>query len=116
MIAANLLGHQPLMASRIPDPIPHTESVIDWVVANSEQVGVGAMVAAGIVAIMLVALYGPEGSLGAYCICWPEKATGTCEFEPVGTHPDHRRKGLASAVMYAAMRRAREKGLRTALV
>jgi GNAT superfamily N-acetyltransferase len=58
----------------------------------------------------------PEGSLGAYCICWPEEATGTCEFEPVGTHPDHRRKGLASAVMYAAMRRAREIGLRTALV
>jgi GNAT superfamily N-acetyltransferase len=58
----------------------------------------------------------PDGSLGAYCICWPEKATGTCEFEPVGTHPDHRRKGLASAVMYAAMRRAREIGLHTALV
>jgi len=58
----------------------------------------------------------PEGSLGAYCICWPEEATGTCEFEPVGTHPDHRRKGFASAVMFAAMRRAREIGLRTALV
>ncbi len=58
----------------------------------------------------------PEGSLGAYCICWPEEATSTCEFEPVGTHPDHLRKGLAGAVMYAAMRRAREIGLRTALV
>lgn len=58
----------------------------------------------------------PDGSLGAYCICWPEAATGTCEFEPVGTHPDHRRQGLASAVMYAAMRRARAIGLRTALV
>ena len=58
----------------------------------------------------------PDGSLGAYCICWPEAATGTCEFEPVGTHPDHRRQGLASAVMYAAMRHARALGLRTALV
>lgn len=58
----------------------------------------------------------PDGSLAAYCICWPEQATGTCEFEPVGTHPDHRRKGLAGAVMYAAMRRARELGLHTALV
>lgn len=58
----------------------------------------------------------PDGSIGAYCICWPEQATGTCEFEPVGTHPDHRRKGLASAVMYAAMRRAREMGLSSALV
>lgn len=58
----------------------------------------------------------PDGSMGAYCICWPEPATGTCEFEPVGTHPDHRRKGLAGAVMYAAMRRATEMGLHTALV
>jgi GNAT superfamily N-acetyltransferase len=58
----------------------------------------------------------PDGSMGAYCICWPEGATGTCEFEPVGTHPDHRRKGLASAVMYAAMRRAQAIGLHTALV
>lgn len=58
----------------------------------------------------------PDRSLGAYCICWPEQATGTCEFEPVGTHPDHRRQGLASAVMYAAMRRARAMGLHTALV
>lgn len=58
----------------------------------------------------------PDGSLGAYCICWPEQATGTCEFEPVGTHPDHRRRGLAGAVMYAAMRRAREIGHHTALV
>lgn len=58
----------------------------------------------------------PDGSLGAYCICWPEAATGTCEFEPVGTHPDHRRQGLASAVMYGAMRRARAMGLHTALV
>ncbi len=58
----------------------------------------------------------PDGSLGAYCICWPEAATGSCEFEPVGTHPDHRRKRLASAVIYAAMRRARQIGLHTALV
>lgn len=58
----------------------------------------------------------PEGSLGAYCICWPEQASGTCEFEPVGTHPNHRRKGLASAVIYSAMRRAREIGLSSALV
>ncbi|GAB4178310.1 MAG: GNAT family N-acetyltransferase [Roseiflexaceae bacterium] len=58
----------------------------------------------------------PDGDLAAYCICWPEQATGSCEFEPVGTHPDHRRKGLASAVMYAAMQRACEMGLSNALV
>lgn len=66
-------------------------------------------------ALDLVAVM-PDGSFGAYCICWPEAASGSCEFEPVGTHPDHRRQGLAGAVMFAAMRRARAMGLHTALV
>ncbi len=45
------------MARRIPDPIPHTESVIDWLVANREQVLIGALVALGIVVLMLVARF-----------------------------------------------------------
>jgi small-conductance mechanosensitive channel len=45
------------MARRIPDPIPHTESVIDWLVGHREQVSAGALVALGIVALMLVARF-----------------------------------------------------------
>ena len=45
------------MARRIPDPIPHTESVVDWLIAHREQVGVGALVALGIVALMLIARF-----------------------------------------------------------
>ena len=58
----------------------------------------------------------PDGRFAAYCICWPEPASGSCEFEPVGCHPDHRRQGLARAVMQVAMQRARAMGLHTALV
>ena len=45
------------MARRIPDPIPHTESVVDWLVGHREQVSAGALVALGIVALMLVARF-----------------------------------------------------------
>lgn len=66
-------------------------------------------------ALDLVAVL-PDGRFAAYCICWPERASGSCEFEPVGCHPDHRRQGLAAAVMQVAMQRARAMGLHTALV
>ena len=45
------------MARRIPDPIPHTESVVDWLIGHREQVSAGALVALGIVALMLVARF-----------------------------------------------------------
>jgi len=36
------------------NPIPHTESVLSWILANRDQVAVGAIVAAIIVALMLL--------------------------------------------------------------
>ena len=41
---------------------------------------------------------------------------GVGQFEPVGTHPDHRRRGLASAVMAAGMDWMWARGLRQAFV
>ena len=35
------------MARRIPDPIPHTESVIDWLIGHREEVSAGSLVALG---------------------------------------------------------------------
>jgi ribosomal protein S18 acetylase RimI-like enzyme len=37
-------------------------------------------------------------------------------FEPVGTHPDFRRRGLARAVMTEGMRRMQTRGMESALV
>ena len=41
---------------------------------------------------------------------------GPVEFEPVGTHPGYRRRGLATAMMQHGMRLARDAGARQATV
>jgi small-conductance mechanosensitive channel len=45
------------MRPRIPDPLPHTQSVVAWFVANRDQVMFGAVVAVTIVGVMLVARF-----------------------------------------------------------
>lgn len=52
----------------------------------------------------------PDGSFGACCIAWLDPTTGCAEIEPVGTHPDHRRRNLASAICLEAVRRVGELG------
>ena len=58
----------------------------------------------------------PDGSLAAFAMAWwdPEGKVG--EFEPVGTHPDHQRKGLARALLTFGMRRYAELGVRVVQV
>ena len=52
----------------------------------------------------------PDGSLVAYCLAWLDDANRVGELEPVGTHPDYRRRGLASAVCLFALHRLQEEG------
>ena len=52
----------------------------------------------------------PDGSLAAYCLAWLDDANGVGELEPVGTHPDYRRRGLASAVCLFALHRLQRGG------
>jgi GNAT superfamily N-acetyltransferase len=52
----------------------------------------------------------PDGTMAASTIMWLEEANKTVEFEPVGTHPDYRRLGLALAMMLHGMHRARAAG------
>lgn len=58
----------------------------------------------------------PDGSFAAFCIVWLAEENGYGVFEPVGTHPDHRRKGLASAVINAGLQRLKELGATLAYV
>jgi ribosomal protein S18 acetylase RimI-like enzyme len=47
----------------------------------------------------------PGGELAAFCTLWYDDATRTAAFEPVGTHPDHQRRGLGRALMAEGLRR-----------
>jgi ribosomal protein S18 acetylase RimI-like enzyme len=51
-----------------------------------------------------------------YCLAWLDDANRVGELEPVGTYPDHRRPGLASAVCRFALHRLREEGAERGIV
>ena len=52
----------------------------------------------------------PDGSFASYCVIWFSKMNRMGWFEPVGTHPDHRRLGLAKGMMAEGLRRIRALG------
>ena len=52
----------------------------------------------------------PNGDFSAFCTLWFDDVTRTAAFEPVGTHPDHQRKGLGKALMAEGLRRVRDLG------
>ena len=57
-----------------------------------------------------------DGRFASYVLCWYDEGNRAGEFEPVGTHPDHRRRGLAAATCRFALRRLQAVGGRTAVV
>ena len=58
----------------------------------------------------------PDGPIAAYTLAWFDEVNGVGQFEPVGTHADHRRLGLARAVGLYALQRLRHLGATSALV
>jgi GNAT superfamily N-acetyltransferase len=58
----------------------------------------------------------PDGSFASYALAWVDEANRTGILEPVGTHPDHRRRGLASAVSLHALHQLRDAGADRGLV
>ncbi len=52
----------------------------------------------------------PDGSLAAFAMAWWDPAARVGEFEPVGTHPDHQRRGLGRALLSHGLRRYRDLG------
>ncbi len=57
-----------------------------------------------------------DGELAAFCTVWFDDITRTAVFEPVGTHPDHQKRGLGKAVMSEGLRRAQRLGATLATV
>lgn len=52
----------------------------------------------------------PDGAMVSSTIMWLDEVNRTAEFEPVGTHPDYRRLGLARAMLLHGMHLARAAG------
>jgi mycothiol synthase len=58
----------------------------------------------------------PDGELAAFCTVWFDDLTRTAVFEPVGTHPNHQKRGLGKAIMSEGLRRAQRLGATLATV
>lgn len=52
----------------------------------------------------------PDGELAAFTTVWYDDVTRTGYFEPVGTSPDHQRKGLGKAIMTEGLHRLKHMG------
>jgi GNAT superfamily N-acetyltransferase len=52
----------------------------------------------------------PDSTMAASTIMWLDEVNKTAEFEPVGTHPDYRRRGLGRAMLLHGMQLARAAG------
>jgi GNAT superfamily N-acetyltransferase len=58
----------------------------------------------------------PDGTVASYCIGWLDERSATLEIEPLGTHRDYRRLGLAHAVVKEVQHRAWANGAKHVLV
>ena len=52
----------------------------------------------------------PDGSFASFCIVWYDERNIFGVFEPVGCHPQHRRRGLTRALMAEELRRLKRLG------
>ncbi|CAA9586197.1 MAG: Ribosomal-protein-S18p-alanine acetyltransferase [uncultured Thermomicrobiales bacterium] len=57
-----------------------------------------------------------SGEVVAFCTAWIDEENAAGLLEPVGTHPNHQRRGLAGAACRAALIALRDAGARTAQV
>jgi GNAT superfamily N-acetyltransferase len=58
----------------------------------------------------------PDGEFASFCTVWFDDVTRTGAFEPVGTAPEHQRKGLGRAVMAEGLTRLQHLGATLAYV
>ena len=55
-----------------------------------------------------------DGCFAAFAMCWLDATRQVGLFEPVGTDPAFRRRGLAKAVLYEGLHRLQQRGAKRA--
>ena len=63
-----------------------------------------------------IVVVAPDGTIVSTCNCWLDERSGAGLFEPVSTHPEHRRKGLGRALICKGLQQLQALGARTAWV
>lgn len=63
-----------------------------------------------------IVIEAPDGSFAAVAIAWYDETNRIGMFEPVGTVPEHQKKGLGQALMHEGFRRLKDLGATTAYV
>ncbi len=63
-----------------------------------------------------IVLEAPDGTFASYCICWADRESGIGSYEPVGTRPDWRGRGVGREIIYEGFRRLKAKGMLAARV
>ena len=63
-----------------------------------------------------VYIVAPDEEIVSFCLVWFDSKNKIGILEPVGTDPDHRRKGLAKAANYEAIKRVKEMGAKKVYV
>jgi ribosomal protein S18 acetylase RimI-like enzyme len=100
------------------DPAAVVQAHLDaWAPSTySAEAYAGVRVTAGYRPDLHLLVEAPDGTMAASTIMWLDEVNRSAEFEPVGTHPDHRRQGLARAMLLHGMHRARSAGATAATV
>ncbi|MEU4805245.1 GNAT family N-acetyltransferase [Actinosynnema sp. NPDC023587] len=76
----------------------------------------GVRATAGYRGDLHVLVEAPDGTMASSTIMWLDEVNRTVEFEPVGTHPGYRRRGVATAMLLHGMHLARAAGATHATV
>jgi len=83
---------------------------------RSEDYRDGVMGKPGYLPEREIVVVAPEGRFAAFTMTWLAELNRVGLFEPVGTHPEFRRRGLGRALMLYAMRKMKRLGMETVMV